>query len=102
MCLTATEQCDWPENSLCQFDPDAVKAKVLTEKNYLYLTFDDGPNEGTDFVIDALADYDVRATFFINRWGDFENIIKISISYKLYLSQKGVRLRGWVLGYYWI
>ena len=67
LCLTATEQCDWPENSLCQFDPDAVKAKVLTEKNYLYLTFDDGPNEGTDFVIDALADYDVRATFFINR-----------------------------------
>ena len=43
------------------------QAKVLTEKNYLYLTFDDGPNEGTDFVIDALADYNVRATFFINR-----------------------------------
>ena len=66
-CVSATEQCDWPENSLCQFDPDAVKAKVLSEKTYLYLTFDDGPNEGTNYVIDALADYDVKATFFINR-----------------------------------
>jgi len=30
------------------------------------LTFDDGPNEGTDNVLDALRDYGVKATFFIN------------------------------------
>ena len=64
----ATEQCDWPEQSLCQFDPDGVKAKVLPERTYLYLTFDDGPNEGTNYILDALAAHDVPATFFINRY----------------------------------
>lgn len=64
--FAATEQCDWPEQSLCQFDPDAVKAKTLNSKTYLYLTFDDGPNEGTNYVLDALAAYDIPATFFIN------------------------------------
>ena len=65
--FSATEQCDWPEQSLCQFDPNAVQAKALNEKTFLYLTFDDGPNEGTEFVLDALADSNVPATFFINR-----------------------------------
>ena len=65
--FSAAEQCDWPEQSLCQFDPGAVKAKPLPEKTYLYLTFDDGPNEGTTFVLDALASQNVPATFFINR-----------------------------------
>jgi len=62
----ANEQCDWPEQTLCQFDAGAVKAKLLPEKTYLYLTFDDGPNEGTSFVLDALATYNAPATFFIN------------------------------------
>jgi peptidoglycan/xylan/chitin deacetylase (PgdA/CDA1 family) len=65
--ITESEQCDWPENSLCQFDPDAVKPKQLNQKTFLYLTFDDGPNEGTNSVVDALASEDAKATFFINR-----------------------------------
>ena len=30
------------------------------------MTFDDGPNEGTPYVLDALKEAGVRATFFIN------------------------------------
>ena len=33
---------------------------------YLYLTFDDGPNCGTNEVLDILASHKVKATFFIN------------------------------------
>ena len=61
------QHCDWPHLSPCQFDPNAVKAKLLRKKTYLYLTFDDGPNEGTNFVLDALAEEKQKATFFINR-----------------------------------
>lgn len=51
-------------------------AKVSTaEKEYnpeldesirkVYLTFDDGPSENTDEILDILAQYDVKATFFL-------------------------------------
>ncbi len=33
---------------------------------YIYMTFDDGPNEGTPYVLDALKEMGVSATFFIN------------------------------------
>ena len=32
----------------------------------VYLTFDDGPGQGTTEVLDSLKKYGVRATFFIN------------------------------------
>ena len=31
----------------------------------VYLTFDDGPSGNTDRILDILADYDVKATFFV-------------------------------------
>lgn len=31
----------------------------------VYLTFDDGPSEKTEEILDILADYDVKATFFV-------------------------------------
>lgn len=31
----------------------------------VYLTFDDGPSSNTDQILDILADYDVKATFFV-------------------------------------
>jgi peptidoglycan/xylan/chitin deacetylase (PgdA/CDA1 family) len=31
----------------------------------VYLTFDDGPSEHTDKLLDVLAEYDVKATFFV-------------------------------------
>ncbi len=32
----------------------------------VYLTFDDGPSSQTDKILDILAEYDVKATFFVN------------------------------------
>lgn len=31
----------------------------------VYLTFDDGPSSGTDEILDILAEYDIKATFFV-------------------------------------
>jgi peptidoglycan/xylan/chitin deacetylase (PgdA/CDA1 family) len=49
---------------------------------YIYMTFDDGPNEGTPYVLDALKEMGVRATFFINSdnliEGDQANITEFS------------------------
>ena len=40
--------------------------KLQKEPVKVYLTFDDGPNEGTAGVLDALKKFGVRATFFVN------------------------------------
>ena len=38
----------------------------------VYLTFDDGPSSGTNEILDILAEYDVKATFFvIGKKGDW-------------------------------
>ncbi len=37
---------------------------VAPDKNRVYLTFDDGPCKGTDEILEILAEYDVKATFF--------------------------------------
>ena len=36
------------------------------EEKIIYLTFDDGPNQGTSGVLDVLDEHKVRGTFFIN------------------------------------
>ena len=48
----------------------------IKSTNKLYLTFDDGPNEGTAKVLDVLKNYGLKATFFIN-----------SVNLKLYSHQ---------------
>ena len=40
--------------------------QTVDQPTFVYLTFDDGPNEGTDAVLNALDAEKVRATFFIN------------------------------------
>merc|ERR1711974_135364 len=63
----ASDQCDWPESVNCNFDPTKiVSSRKLSQPTYLYLTFDDGPNEGTPSVLRALQTMGVPATFFIN------------------------------------
>jgi len=52
---------------------DTVKAKVFhstpivydTTKKYIYLTFDDGPQNGTQICMDICKSLDVKATFFM-------------------------------------
>lgn len=38
---------------------------VVHQDKTIYLTFDDGPCENTAYVLDVLAKYDVKATFFV-------------------------------------
>lgn len=49
----------------------AEKARKLAEaRGIIYLTFDDGPGEYTNALLDTLAKYDVKATFFVTGRGD--------------------------------
>lgn len=38
----------------------------------VYLTFDDGPSQNTDAILDILAEYNVKATFFVNAHDGYE------------------------------
>lgn len=60
------EECDFPQNVNCNIDPEALARTKVSTGTYLYMTFDDGPNEGTPYVLDALKEVGVRATFFLN------------------------------------
>ena len=54
-------------------DVDYATVEVIGAQNpediegtrYVYLTFDDGPSTNTDAILDILAEYDVKATFFV-------------------------------------
>lgn len=48
--------------------------KVLEPTGVIYLTFDDGPGPYTAKLLDILAKYNVRATFFVTGSGDDEMI----------------------------
>ncbi len=49
--ISADSQCDWPANVDCEVTVE--KARKLQRENptVIYLTFDDGPNEGTPYVL---------------------------------------------------
>ena len=62
-------ECDFPENVQCDLSAGAIgKHKVVGQLTttttssqvptgtYIYMTFDDGPNEGTPYVLDALKE----------------------------------------------
>ena len=62
----ASDQCDWPETTDCHFTIEKARKIQMKEPTIVYLTFDDGPGEGTSQVLDALKEHGVKATFFIN------------------------------------
>jgi peptidoglycan/xylan/chitin deacetylase (PgdA/CDA1 family) len=45
-------------------DPEVKNGKYYGKT--VYLTFDDGPSKNTDEILDILAEYNVKATFFVN------------------------------------
>ena len=51
----------------------APPAQQSALPNTCYLTFDDGPSTVTQQVLDALAQYDVKATFFVTGKGSQQN-----------------------------
>jgi len=59
-------ECDFPENVNCEISGEDIRKRQVPTGSYIYMTFDDGPNEGTPYVLDALKEVGVRATFFIN------------------------------------
>ena len=44
---------------------DNIKSPDSNEKTNVYLTFDDGPSDNTDNILDTLGRYNVKATFFL-------------------------------------
>ena len=57
---TAAEEAEGAEEAVVNAmaeDEDGVRK--------VYLTFDDGPSSNTDRILDILAEYDVKATFFV-------------------------------------
>ena len=54
---------------------------------YVYLTFDDGPNQYTEKILDILKKYNVRASFFINLNNNIKDTIYIKNNY-LYLLKR--------------
>ena len=55
------------EELAAQFDPEKAAHKV-------YLTFDDGPSEYTEQILDILDEYNVKATFFVIGKEDDESL----------------------------
>ncbi len=45
---------------------NAADEKTTAKTCKVYLTFDDGPSSNTGRILDLLAEYDVKATFFVN------------------------------------
>lgn len=50
--------------------------RVVESRGTIYLTFDDGPSEFTAGLLDMLAKYDVKATFFVTCRGDDAMILR--------------------------
>lgn len=58
-------------------EPPETEPPALTERT-IYITVEDSPGEYTDAILSVLADYGVKATFFVVRDRAAENITTIS------------------------
>lgn len=64
-------------NVVAQSAPETI----MPEQKTIYLTFDDGPSEYTDRLLDTLARYDAKATFFVTNL-DPEHVDCIGRAYR--------------------
>lgn len=79
-----------PENSSKTYQetqPEATETETETEarttveealkqgRKVVYLTFDDGPSDNTDALLDVLAEHNVKATFFVNGHEGYEEAL---------------------------
>lgn len=53
-----------------------VHVKKSHSASTIFLTFDDGPSYLTDDFLDLLAEFDVKATFFINKKSGYDKVIQ--------------------------
>lgn len=63
--LSANEQEQQEITPKSQAEELREQSSETEEKIHVYLTFDDGPSENTDEILDILAKYQVKATFFV-------------------------------------
>ena len=59
------------ETQILQAEEDIQEIALSDDIKRVYLTFDDGPSSNTAEILDILAEYDVKATFFVT--GDTKN-----------------------------
>lgn len=53
-----------------------IHVKKSHRSSTIFLTFDDGPSYLTDDFLDLLAEFDVKATFFINKKSGYDKVIQ--------------------------
>ena len=57
-------------------EPVEIPETVQPDEKTIYLTFDDGPGPYTEHLLDILAEYDVKATFFVTSLNpEYEDVI---------------------------
>lgn len=56
---------DTDSNQLTQNTMDKENLATAEDLHKVYLTFDDGPSENTNAILDILDDYGIKATFFV-------------------------------------
>lgn len=66
-------------NNVHYSETEQVAQAVEDGRKVVYLTFDDGPCDSTDALLDVLDHYDVKATFFVigNQTGYEDELIRI-------------------------
>ena len=65
------------ERSAIRLESEPVLAKEDAGKKVMYLTFDDGPSQNTEQVLDILDEHDAKATFFVtNEFPDYVSLLK--------------------------
>ena len=52
-----------------------VEEALKQGRKVVYLTFDDGPSDNTDALLDVLAEHNVKATFFVNGHEGYEEAL---------------------------
>jgi len=57
------DECDFPENVNCEISMGSLANLKVPSGTYIYMTFDDGPNEGTPYVLDALKEVFLEIVF---------------------------------------
>ncbi|GFI01970.1 bifunctional xylanase/deacetylase [Lachnospiraceae bacterium] len=62
---TAANMEEAPEDTEQVTEEEAGQQNVIGYEKQIYLTFDDGPSQNTDEILDILKEYDVKATFFV-------------------------------------
>ncbi len=68
---------DFEDETQTQLSEQELISQALSEgRKVVYLTFDDGPCENTNNLLDVLKNHDVKASFFVNYHNGFENEYK--------------------------